>query len=219
MLYLLLKTSTTTASPLQSLSRNTKLLLNQTFNRWSHKESNPKNAPKAEPSVKLGSIAYKNLTIGVPKELWTNERRVALSPAAIALLTKKGITVKVETNAGTEAKFLNSDYESVGAKIVDRKSVFESDVVLKVRQPIAEELTSFRNNSTLISFLFPAQNKALIDQLSAKQMNVFAMDCVPRISRAQVFDALSSMANIAGYKAVVEAANHFGRFFTGQITA
>ena len=122
---------------------------------------------------------------------------------------------------------------------MDRKSAFNSDIVLKVRQPIAEEIPNFRNNSTLISFLFPAQNKKLIDELSAKNMNVFAMDCVPRISRAQVFDALSSMANIAGYlywflfslkmfsyllvffryKAVVEAANNFGRFFTGQITA
>ena len=158
-----------------------------------------KNVPKCEPTPKSGSIPYKNLTIGVPKEVWTNERRVALTPAAVATLTKKGIAVKVESNAGSEAKFLNTDYESVGAKIVDRNNTFDSDIILKVRQPIAEELKNFRNNSTLISFLFPAQNKKLIDELIAKQMTVFAMDCVPRISRAQVFDALSSMANIAGY--------------------
>lgn len=201
MLYLLLKTSVTT-SPLQSLPKFTshKLIvtskLNFTFNRWSHKE--PKSVPKTEVTPKPGSIPFKNVTLGVPKEVWNNERRVALSPAAVATLTKKGFAVRVETNAGAEAKFLNIDYESVGAKIVDRKSTFESDIILKVRQPIAEELPHFRNNSTLISFLFPAQNKGLIDELAARQMTVFAMDCIPRISRAQVFDALSSMANIAG---------------------
>ena len=112
MLYLLLKTSVT-GSPLPSLSKLTtqKLILtsnlNITINRWSHKESKVKSAPKGEPTPKSGSIAYKNLTIGVPKEVWNNERRVALSPAAVATLTKKGIAVKVETNAGSEAKFLN----------------------------------------------------------------------------------------------------------------
>jgi NAD(P) transhydrogenase len=131
--------------------------------------------------------------------MWTKERRVALTPIAVQTLIKKGISVRIESNAGSEAKFLDSDYESVGAKIVDRKAIFESDVILKVRQPLDEELALFRNNSTLISFLYPAQNQKLIDQLSAKQLNVFAMDCIPRISRAQVFDALSSMANIAGY--------------------
>lgn len=85
----------------------------------------------------------------------------------------------------------------------------------QVRAPLHEEVASFRENGTLISFLYPAQNKDLVDQLAKKQLTVFAMDCVPRISRAQVFDALSSMANIAGYKAVIEAANNFGRFFTG----
>lgn len=86
-----------------------------------------------------------------------------------------------------------------------------------MRGPLSEEVEKFRENGTLISFLYPAQNKELIDQLAARKMTAFAMDCVPRISRAQVFDALSSMANIAGYKAVVEAANNFGRFFTGRL--
>jgi len=198
MLYLLLKTSLTTSPQLckQKLISTSNILL---INRWSHKESKPINGLKAEPAARSGSIAYKSLTIGVPKEIWTNERRVALTPVAVSTLTKKGIAVRIETNAGSEAQFLNSDYESVGAKIVDRKAVFDSDVVLKVRQPIDEELALFKNNSTLISFLYPAQNRKLIDQLATKQLNVFAMDCVPRISRAQVFDALSSMANIAGY--------------------
>nr|CAD7604584.1 unnamed protein product [Timema genevievae] len=93
------------------------------------------------------------------------------------------------------------------------------DIVLKVRQPLEQELTKFRELSTLISFLYPAQNKLIIDQLVPKSMTLFGMDCIPRISRAQVFDALSSMANVAGYRAVIEAANHFGRFFGGQITA
>ena len=98
------------------------------------------------------------------------------------------------------------------------QDVFNSDILLKVRGPLTEEVGKFRDNGTLISFLYPAQNKELVDQLAQRNMTVFAMDCVPRISRAQVFDALSSMANIAGYKSVVEAANNFGRFFTGWYT-
>ena len=162
-------------------------------------------------------VPYNKLSIGVPKELFTNERRVAVSPASVAMLTKKGFTVNVEENAGLEAKFLNADYETAGASIVGLDAAYNSDIILKVRTPLTEELGSFKDGSTLISFLYPAQNKELINQLAEKKMTVFAMDCVPRISRAQVFDALSSMANIAGYKAVVEAANNFGRFFTGIV--
>ena len=98
-----------------------------------------------------------------------------------------------------------------------QQDIFHSDIVLKVRGPLSEEIDKFRENGTLISFLYPAQNQDIVDQLAQRKMTAFAMDCVPRISRAQVFDALSSMANIAGYKAVVEAANHFGRFFTGEL--
>ena len=93
---------------------------------------------------------------------------------------------------------------------------FHSDIILKVRCPLDHEIEQFREHGTLISFLYPAQNKPLVDELARRNMTVLAMDCVPRISRAQVFDALSSMANIAGYKAVIEAANSFGRFFTGK---
>ncbi|CAL1293735.1 unnamed protein product [Larinioides sclopetarius] len=169
------------------------------------------------PKAPVKGIPYSKLTIGVPKESWKNERRVALSPAATATLIKKGFQVNVEKDAGIEAKFSNAEYEAVGAKISD--NAFLSDIVLKVRGPSAAEVGKFRNSSTLISFLYPGQNSDLVKSLQQKQLNAFAMDCIPRISRAQVFDALSSMANIAGYKAVVEAANNFGRFFTGQITA
>jgi NAD(P) transhydrogenase len=167
----------------------------------------------------VAGIPYSQLSIGVPKETFTNERRVAIIPATVATLTKKGFTFNVEDSAGLEAKFSNADYEKAGANIADLNKVYHSDLVLKVRAPSAEEVSLLRDRNTLISFLYPAQNKELIDLLAKKHATAFAMDCVPRISRAQVFDALSSMANIAGYKAVVEAANNFGRFFTGQITA
>ncbi|XP_074027106.1 NAD(P) transhydrogenase, mitochondrial [Leptinotarsa decemlineata] len=163
--------------------------------------------------------AYNNLTIGVPKELWKNEKRVAITPAVTETLVKKGFKVNVEEDAGVLAKFRNKDYESAGAKLVDTHNAFATDIVLKIRQPLDHEINKFREDSTLISFMYPAQNQKLIEQLAQKKINAFAMDCIPRISRAQVFDALSSMANISGYRAVVEAANHFPRFFSGQITA
>ena len=164
-------------------------------------------------------VPYSDLTIGVPKESFKNERRVSLSPVAVQALIKAGYNVTVEEGAGAEAKFSNQDYEKSGASIKTRNEVFGSDIVLKVRAPSMNEVDLLREGGNLISFMYPAQNKDLIDKLAEKKVSVLAMDCVPRISRAQVFDALSSMANIAGYKAVVEAANHFGRFFTGQITA
>ncbi|XP_049800840.1 NAD(P) transhydrogenase, mitochondrial-like [Schistocerca nitens] len=173
----------------------------------------------AAPAPPVRGTPYKQLKIGVPKEIWQNEKRVALTPAVAATLVKKGFTVQVEEGAGSEAKFRNDDYTQAGAKIVDKTTAFHSDLVLKVRQPTLTEVPNFRNGTTLVSFIYPGQNKELVDALAAKKMNVFGMDCVPRISRAQVFDALSSMANVAGYRAVIEAANNFGRFFTGQITA
>merc|ERR1719228_897319 len=164
-------------------------------------------------------IPYSKLNIGVPKETWLNEKRVAITPAVTAMLTKKGFTVNVESGAGKLAQFRDDDYAAEGAKIVDRAAAFQQDITLKLRQPSMEEAALFRDNATLYSFLYPAQNKDLIETLGKKQLTAFGMDCVPRISRAQVFDALSSMGNISGYRAVVEASNHFGRFFTGQITA
>ncbi|XP_018572715.1 NAD(P) transhydrogenase, mitochondrial [Anoplophora glabripennis] len=173
----------------------------------------------AKATSEVQGIPYKNLSIGVPKEIWKNERRVAVTPTVTEILVKKGFTVKVEENAGREAKFRNIDYEQAGAKLVNTENAFSSDIILKVRQPLENEVINFRENSTLLSFLYPAQNKQLVDKLAERKINAFAMDCIPRITRAQVFDALSSMANIAGYRAVVEAANHFPRFFSGQITA
>ena len=144
---------------------------------------------------------------------------MALTPAATKLLTKEGFSVFVEKEAGAEAKFSNAEYEASGAVVGDKGGAFNSDIVLKVRSPSAEEIQLLRSGTKLISFLYPAQNKDLLEKLAVQEVTTFAMDTIPRISRAQVFDALSSMANIAGYKAVIEAANNFGRFFTGQITA
>ncbi|CAF2923167.1 unnamed protein product [Rotaria sp. Silwood2] len=167
----------------------------------------------------IAGAPYKSLSIGVPKETFLNEKRVALTPTVVSTLVKKGFTLHVEENAGIGASFHNEDYQSAGAKIVSRNAAYTSNIILKVRQPSPEDISIFQEKSTLVSFIYPVQNKALVDQLAKRHATVFAMDCIPRISRAQVFDALSSMANIAGYKAVIEAANNFGRFFTGQITA
>ena len=168
---------------------------------------------KVEETIR--GIPYKDLVIGVPKEVFKNERRVAIVPATVKNLIKKGFSVTVEESAGVLSKFGNEDYEAAGASLRSAEDVFKSDIVLKVRAPTPAEVERLRDENTLISFLYPAQNKELIDLMAKRHSTVFAMDCVPRISRAQVFDALSSMANISGYKAVIEAANHFGRFFTG----
>jgi len=164
-------------------------------------------------------VPYNKLSIGVPKETWLNEKRVAITPAATAMLTKKGFSVNVESGAGTLSQFRDDDFAASGANIVGKNDVFQKDIVLKLRQPSLEEAKLFREEGTLYSFLYPGQNPDLISALAERKLTAFGMDCVPRISRAQVFDALSSMANISGYRAVVEASNHFGRFFTGQITA
>ena len=169
------------------------------------------------------------MIIGIPKESYQTEnskdaegleRRVAASPASVQKLLKLGYEVVVETGAGELANFPDDAYESAGAKIVGGSSVWsESDIVLKVRPPVESEFSQMQSGSTLISFVWPAQNESLVNDLKAAGVNSLAMDCVPRISRAQKLDALSSMANIAGYRAVIEAANEFGSFFTGQITA
>ncbi|KAH6892975.1 NAD(P) transhydrogenase precursor [Thelonectria olida] len=164
---------------------------------------------------------YGELTVGVPKEIFPGERRVALTPANVALLKKKGFgKVVVERGAGTAADFLDGAYEQAGATLVDAKDVWAtSDIVLKVRGPEVREVNAIKEGQTILSFLQPAQNKDLVEKIAARKATTFAMDMVPRISRAQVFDALSSMANISGYKAVLEASNVFGRFLTGQVTA
>merc|ERR1712117_34365 len=164
-------------------------------------------------------IPYSKLNLGVPAETWTNEKRVACTPANTALLTKKGFTVNIQEGAGRLSNFRDEDYAAAGGNIVSKDAAFKQDITLKLRQPSLEEVALLRDEATLYSFLYPGQNPDLVKALAAKKITAFGMDCVPRISRAQVFDALSSMANISGYRAVVEASNHFGRFFTGQITA
>jgi len=165
--------------------------------------------------------------IGIPKEVHPGERRVAISPGLAERLLKLGFALAVESGAGDAADFSDDAYREVGAEIVpDARSLWSvADIVLKVRAPErhpqlgVEETDLLREGACLISFLWPAQNPKLLQSLAAKQATVLAMDSVPRVSRAQKLDALSSMANIAGYRAVIEAAQHFGRFFTGQITA
>lgn len=165
---------------------------------------------------------YANLTVGAPREVYPNERRVALTPQNVALLLKKGYSrVLVERGAGVLADFPDEAYQKAGATLVDSAAQVwsDSDILLKVRGPSIAEAESAKANQVIISFLQPAQNRELVEKLAERKATSFAMDMVPRISRAQVFDALSSMANIAGYKAVLEASNNFGRFFTGQVTA
>ncbi len=167
------------------------------------------------------------MKISMPKEVHAGEKRVAATPENVRQLAKLGFAVAVEAGAGADASFADEAYREAGAEIVaDSRALWAgADIVIKVRGPEhhpalgVEEAELLREGATLISFFWPAQNKALLERLAARRITVLAMDCVPRISRAQKLDALSSMANIAGYRAVVEAAQHFGRFFSGQITA
>ena len=166
------------------------------------------------------------MRIGVPAEIHPGERRVATTPVVVENLIGLGFEVAVETGAGDAASFGNGAYESAGATVVGRDDIYaSSDIILKVRPPAArdddgyDEVDQLRSGQTLISFLWPGQNPELLNRLANVGVTTLAMDCIPRISRAQKLDALSSMANIAGYRAVVEAAQNFGRFFGGQITA
>ncbi len=161
------------------------------------------------------------LVIGVPAETAADEKRVATVPEVVEKLIKLGFSVAVESGAGAAANCGDDVYRAAGAEVVDGAPALwgKSDVVFKVRAPSAEEIGLMREGTTLVSFIWPAQNPELMQRLAEKKATVLAMDSVPRISRAQKLDALSSMANIAGYRAVIEAAHHFGRFFTGQITA
>jgi len=161
------------------------------------------------------------MKIGVPRESHPGERRVATTPEVASQLMKLGYGVVVQSGAGGEASFSDDAYRAAGCEIAaSTRDIYEQcDIVLKVRAPEGEELGMLRSGQTLISFIWPAQNPDLLKTLTERGVTALAMDSVPRISRAQKMDALSSMANIAGYRAVVEAAQHFGRFFTGQITA
>ena len=159
------------------------------------------------------------MLIGVPRERLDNESRVAATPKTVQQILKLGFDVIVEHDAGFKASFEDQAFAAAGAKIGDAAQVWQADIIFKVNAPTDEEIALIKEGATLVSFIWPAQNPQLMEKLSAKKINVLAMDAVPRISRAQALDALSSMANIAGYRAVVEAAHEFGSFFTGQITA
>ena len=159
------------------------------------------------------------MKIGVPKEVHAGERRVATTPEVAEKLQKLGFTVSIESGAGASSNFTDDAYKEAGVDIInDVKSLWSSsDIILKVRAPethpelCIDEIKLLKDGQTLISFLWPAQNEELMQRLASKKINVLAMDSVPRISRAQKMDALSSMANIAGYRAVIEASQHFGR--------
>jgi NAD(P) transhydrogenase subunit alpha len=161
------------------------------------------------------------MKIGVPSEIHEGEQRVATTPDVVAELIKLGFSVAVEKDAGAAASFSNEAYEAAGCEVLaSAKDVWsQADLILKVRAPEGGEESLLRPDQTLICFLGPGQNPELLEQLTKSGGTAMSMDSVPRISRAQKMDALSSMANIAGYRAIVEAAQHFGRFFTGQITA
>ena len=167
------------------------------------------------------------MKIGIPKEVHAGEKRVATTPDVAKQLIKLGFEVAIEGGAGSEAHYSDASYVEAGVTVVkNAQEVWtDSDIILKVREPELnpdlqkEEIDLLHENQILITFLWPAQNPEMLKKLAEKKVTALAMDMIPRISRAQKLDALSSMANIAGYRAVVEAAQHFGRFFTGQITA
>ncbi|ANY84662.1 NAD(P) transhydrogenase subunit alpha (plasmid) [Microvirga ossetica] len=161
------------------------------------------------------------MKIGALREIFAGENRVALTPDSALQLRKLGHACMMESGAGAKAGFSDAAYAAAGVEVLPSAvAVFRAaDVVVKVRGPERSEAEMLRSGQTLISFFWPAQNVDLLEQTRAQGATVIAMDMVPRISRAQKMDALSSMANIAGYRAVIEAGNHFGRFFTGQVTA
>ncbi|SHH75465.1 Re/Si-specific NAD(P)(+) transhydrogenase subunit alpha [Cognatishimia maritima] len=161
------------------------------------------------------------MKIGTPKEVFEGEARVAMTPDSAQQLQKLGYECAIEKGAGEAAGFSDALYEAAGVEIIKTPAALwkEVDIIAKVRQPNETELKRLSKGKTLISFFNPAGNEEGMEAAKAKGANVIAMEMVPRISRAQKMDALSSMANIAGYRAVIEAGNNFGRFFTGQITA
>ena len=159
------------------------------------------------------------MIIGIPKESLKGENRVAGSPSSISALIKLGFTVQAQKGAGVKASFTDDEYSKSNAEIVAKKKCWQSDIILKVNAPTLEEVELMNDGATLVSFIAPAQSPELLEALRAKSITTLAMEMVPRMTRSQSMDALSSMANIAGYRAVIEASHHFGRFFTGQIIA
>ena len=160
------------------------------------------------------------MKIGIPRETFTGEKRVAITPEIAEKLIALGFTVAIEPGAGVGSNYADDTYLEAGSVLQNAEVLWSTaDLILKVRSPVASEVERMRSGSWLISFIWPAQQPELMKQFASQRLTVLAMDCVPRISRAQKMDALTSMANIAGYRAVIEAAHHFGRFFTGQVTA
>src|SRR6056297_1555730 len=163
----------------------------------------------------------RDVKIGTPKEISEGEARVAMTPESAGQLQKLGHECVIETGAGKAAGFSDAAYKEAGVEVVKTAAALwkAADIVAKVRPPTEVEAKRLRKGQTLISFFWPGQNEELLNLAKDKGATVIAMDMVPRISRAQKMDALSSMANIAGYRAVIEAGNNFGRLFTGQVTA
>ena len=161
------------------------------------------------------------MKIGTPKEILDGENRVAMTPDSAKMLQKLGHECMIEAGAGTKAGFLDEAYREAGVEVVDGPDALwqGADIIAKVRPPTEDEVGRLDSSKTLISHFYPGSNEELMKLASSKGATVIAMDMIPRISRAQKMDALSSMANIAGYRAVIEAGNNFGRFFTGQVTA
>jgi len=159
------------------------------------------------------------MIIGIPKESLSGENRVAASPTSVSALIKLGFTIQVQKGAGTKASFTDQEFTDVDASLVTKKNCWQSDIIFKVNAPTLDEVGQMKDGAHLVSFIAPAQSPELLEALRAKSITTFAMEMVPRMTRSQSMDALSSMANIAGYRAVIEATHHFGRFLTGQITA
>ena len=159
------------------------------------------------------------MKIGVLKENKPNEKRVAITPASISKIKKLGYDVYIEKDAGLSSNFKNSKYQEAGAYLTSINDIYNCDIILKINKPTEDEIHKLSSSQTLISFFSPATNQTSLELCKKDEINVLSMDSVPRISRAQKMDALSSMANVAGSRAVIEAAHCFGRFFGGQITA
>ncbi len=161
------------------------------------------------------------MKVGIPIELSPNESRVGATPKTVERLKKQGFDVYIQSGAGQAANYADDLYKASGANIVDTMEALyrDTDIILKVLAPTDAEIDMMHEGQVSLSYLGPAQNQDLLKKLAAKKVNAIAMDAIPRISRAQKMDVLSSMANIAGYRSVIEGANHFGRFLNGQITA
>ena len=159
------------------------------------------------------------MQIGIPSEVADHEKRVAATLKTVQQYIKFNFSVVVQKGAGERSSLSDAVFEEAGAKIVDAEEVWKSDIIFKVNAPTDEEIKKIKPGAYLVSYIWPAQNAELMEKLKAQNVNVLAMDSVPRISRAQSLDALSSMASITGYRAVIEASHEYGRFFSGQITA